>query len=510
MSTDYPKTNPAHSSSSNTEPENSDDLIASDQLGLSEIASVDLYQRREKVYTRKIEGFFQRIRLFTGWPLLLAYFLLPWFEIDDRQALLFDIPARKFYVLWFTFWPQDFPLLAWLLIIAAFGLFALTNFAGRVWCGYTCPQTVWTAIYMWAEQLTEGSRNQRIKLDKQPMSLVKLTKKISKHLLWMGFALLTGFTFIAYFSPAKSMIYDFFTAEAALWVYAWVFFFSLATYLNAGYMREQVCMYMCPYARFQAAMFDTDTLVVSYDTARGEPRGSRKKNENHLESGKGDCIDCNICVQVCPTGIDIRDGLQYQCITCALCIDACNAVMDKMEYKRGLIRYTTQTNLAGGKTKFLRPKLIGYSSLIIIMTGLFLFTLGTRIPLRLDVIRDRAELYEESTEGMIENVYELRVLNMAEQPQIFDLSVQGILVSEWAGPRQVQLGSGETGVYPIRLSVNPELIVFSVQEISFEAQSVQDSGILAMAESRFIGPLNPNANPNPNSNDNSVISGTNE
>jgi cytochrome c oxidase accessory protein FixG len=494
MSTDSPenKTDKPNSAASETvtKLETSEELIASDQFGLAELAPVDLYQKREKIYTRAIEGYFQKIRLFTGWPLLLAYFLSPWFEIDGRQALLFDMPARKFYVFWFTFWPQDFPLLAWLMIIAAFGLFAVTNFAGRVWCGYTCPQTVWTAVYMWAEQITEGSRNQRIKLDKQPLSFRKLTRKLTKHILWFGFAFLTGFTFIAYFTPAKTMFYEFFTASDALWVYAWVFFFTLATYLNAGYLREQVCMYMCPYARFQSAMFDSDTLIVSYDSKRGEPRGSRKRDESHRDRGKGDCIDCELCVQVCPTGIDIRDGLQYQCITCALCIDACDSVMDKMGYPRGLIRYTTETNLSGGKTKFLRPKLMGYAALMLVMSCLFLFTLATREPLRLDVIRDRADLYSLAENGSIENVYQLRVLNMAEQPREFQLSVSGLDDIIWIGPQSVALASGEAATYPIRLLVPAESFNTAVKEIEFQAESTDDRGVTATSESRFIGPTN--------------------
>lgn len=493
MSTDYPE-NKAQTGQFKTEErtrsgQTSDDLIASDQLGLNELAEVDLYQKREKIYTRRIEGFFQRIRLFTGWPLLLAYFLLPWMQIDGRQALLFDMPERKFYVLWLTFWPQDFPLLAWLMIIAAFGLFAITNFAGRVWCGYTCPQTVWTAIYMWVEQITEGDRNKRIKLDKESFSLQKALRKISKHILWFSFAFVTGFTFIAYFTPATTMFYEFFNATDALWVYAWVLFFTLATYLNAGYLREQVCMYMCPYARFQSAMFDADTLVVSYDAARGEPRGSRKREEDHKSSGKGDCIDCELCVQVCPTGIDIRDGLQYQCITCALCVDACDSVMDKMNYPRGLVGYTTETNLNGGKTKLIRPKLVGYSLVMLIMCGLFLFTLGTREPLRLDVIRDRANLYEIAADGSIENVYQLRVLNMAEQPGEFQLNVTGLDNFSWIGPQLVMIEAGEAATYPVRLHVPAESIDTAVTDIFFEVSAIAEQNKAATSESRFIGPI---------------------
>src|SRR5690606_5787976 len=283
------------------------EIIPVEQLAPAEVAELDLYQKREKIYTRSIEGFYQRIRLYTGWPLLIGYFLLPWINWGDRPAVLFDLPARKFHIFSITFWPQDFPLLAWLLIIAAFALFAVTVFAGRVWCGYTCPQTVWTAIFMWAEQFAEGSRNQRIKLDQAPLSVRKIWRKGLKHTLWMGVALLTGLTFVSYFSPIRALISDLFSFQLSLTAAAWIVFFTLATYINAGWLREQVCLFMCPYARFQSVMFDRDTLIVSYDAARGEPRGARKKDsERSLSQTKtgdalGDCIDCRICVQVCPT-----------------------------------------------------------------------------------------------------------------------------------------------------------------------------------------------------------------
>ncbi|HET8710595.1 MAG TPA: cytochrome c oxidase accessory protein CcoG, partial [Spongiibacteraceae bacterium] len=360
-----------------TEPEK----IPVEQLAPAEVGELDLYQRREKIYTRKIEGFFQRLRLYTGWPLLIGYFLVPWLNWGDRPAVLFDLPARKFYIFGFTFWPQDFPMLAWLLIIAAWSLFAVTVWLGRVWCGYTCPQTVWTAIFMWAEQVAEGSRNQRIKLDKSPWTLNKIARKVLKHGMWIGFAFLTGLTFIGYFSPIRQLVPNTFTLNASLMEGAWIIFFTCATYINAGWMREQVCLYMCPYARFQSVMFDRDTLIVSYDKARGEPRGARKKEVDPKAVGLGECIDCSICVQVCPTGIDIRDGLQYQCISCALCIDGCNSVMDKMGYPRGLIRYTTENLLEGKKYHWLRPRLLGYGIGVVVMFSLFIYTLSTRIPL---------------------------------------------------------------------------------------------------------------------------------
>ena len=379
------------------------DLIDLQEVAPAEVGEVDLYQRRERIYTRKVEGFFQKIRLYTGWPLLLGYFLLPWIRWDGQQAVLFDLPERKFHILGLTFWPQDFPMLAFLLIIAAYSLFAVTTFAGRIWCGYTCPQTVWTTMFMWVEQKTEGSRNQRIKLDKAPMSLQKFSKKFMKHAAWLFIAFMTGFTFVGYFYGIQELVVDYAAVQVAGWGVFWTLFFTVATYVNAAYMREQVCKYMCPYARFQSVMFDQDTLIVSYDKTRGDPRGSRKKTADYKADGLGDCIDCELCVQVCPTGIDIRDGLQYECIGCALCVDACNSVMDKMEYPRGLVRYTSEHELAGGTTHWIRPRIIGYVVVLSIMVGVFSYNMFSRIPLELTIIRDRYQLYVTTDTGSVDN-----------------------------------------------------------------------------------------------------------
>lgn len=331
-----------------------------EQWAPAEVGEVDLYKKREKIYTRKIEGFFQKIRMYTGWPLLLGFYIMPWLQWDGRQAMLFDLPARKFHVLGLTFWPQDMSMLAFVLIIAAFALFLVTALFGRVWCGYTCPQTVWTSMFMWAEQKAEGTPNQRRKLDEGPMSFEKVRRKALKHTMWMVIAFGTGFTFIGYFSPIYDLGFKVFSFDLSLMEFAWITFFTMATYINAGWMREQVCLHMCPYARFQSVMFDRDTLIVSYDAARGETRGSRKKSADPKALGLGDCIDCELCVQVCPTGIDIRNGLQYECISCALCIDACASIMDKMGYEKGLIRYTTENELEGKTHHLLRGRVIGY------------------------------------------------------------------------------------------------------------------------------------------------------
>lgn len=459
------------------------------QIEPSEFGELDLYQQREKIYTRKIKGFYQRIRVYTGWPLLLAYFLLPWVNWGERQAVLFDLPARKFHILGLTLWPQDFPLLAFLLIIAAFALFAITVFAGRVWCGYTCPQTVWTSIFMWIEQRTEGSRNQRIKLDKAPWTTEKFLRKFSKYCGWMIVSLITGITFVAYFYPVRQLVPELLTFSTGFWQWSWTLFFTLATYINAGWLREQVCTHICPYARFQSVMFDQDTLIVSYDPKRGEARGSRKRGADYKAQGLGDCIDCELCVQVCPTGIDIRDGLQYECIGCALCIDACNSVMDKMEYPRGLISYTSEHQLEGGTTDWVRPRMIGYVVVLSLMLGVFSYTIFSRIPLEVSVSRDRNQLYVTSGQGDIDNIYTLNIANMDEQMHEFEVNVSGLDNVELIGERSYTLNGGEVREISLRLRMPPETLSKPSTPVEFEVYATDDDSIRATSESRFMMPF---------------------
>lgn len=465
------------------------DLIDIREVAPAEVGEIDLYQRREKIYTRKIEGFFQRIRLFTGWPLLLGYFLLPWLNWDGRQAVLFDLPARKFHILGLTFWPQDFPLLAFLLIIAAFSLFAVTVVAGRIWCGYTCPQTVWTSIFMFLEQKTEGSRNQRIKRDQGPWTADKTMRKFLKHGSWLFVAFATGMTFVGYFYPIKDLAYELGTFSTGLWQFSWTVFFTCATYINAGWMREQVCKYMCPYARFQSVMFDHDTLIVSYDPGRGEVRGSRKRGADYRANGLGDCIDCELCVQVCPTGIDIRNGLQYECIGCALCIDACNSVMDKMEYPRGLIRYTSEHQLAGGTTHWIRPRIIGYLVVLSLMIGVFSYNIFGRIPLELTVIRDRNQLYVTTDSGKIENIYTLQLVNMDKAMHEFEISIDGLEKAEIIGQTLHTLNGGEVSAISLRLRIAPQELDRPSSEFNFEVKATDMPSLQASSESRFLKPL---------------------
>ncbi|MEH6581953.1 MAG: cytochrome c oxidase accessory protein CcoG [Halioglobus sp.] len=466
------------------------DLIDVQEVAPAEVAEIDLYQRREKIYNRKMEGFYQRLRLFTGWPLLVGYFLLPWLSWDGRQAVLFDLPERKFHILGLTFWPQDFPMLAFLLIIAAFALFTVTVFAGRVWCGYTCPQTVWTSIFMWLEQHTEGSRLQRIKLDKAPWSLQKVFKKTAKHSSWLFVAFATGMTFVGYFYPMRQLSLELVTFSTGQWQILWTVFFTCATYINAGWLREQVCIYMCPYARFQSVMFDQDTLIVSYDGGRGEARGSRKRGADYKAENLGDCIDCELCVQVCPTGIDIRNGLQYECIGCALCIDACNSIMDKMEYPRGLIRYTSEHQLEGGTTHWIRPRVIGYLLVLCLMVGVFSYRVLTRIPVELTVIRDRTELFVTTDDGKIENIYTLQLVNMDRDMHEFEVTIKGIDDAKIIGEILHTLDGGEVRSITLRVRAEPAALDKPSTQLDFTATATDLQSLRAVSESRFMKPMN--------------------
>ncbi|GGY84706.1 cytochrome c oxidase accessory protein CcoG [Marinobacter zhanjiangensis] len=451
--------------------------------------TVELYASRKKIYVREVKGLFQRIRNVSLTALMGMYFLFVWITVDGDPLIHFDLPAREFHLFTMTFFPQDFFLLAAMLIICAFGLFFITTLFGRVWCGYTCPQTVWTFIFMWVEERIEGSRNKRMKLDRAPNSPEKMARKSAKHAAWLLIALATGVTFVGYFYPIRDLLGDLATLNANGWAYFWVGFFTVATYLNAGWMREQVCLYMCPYARFQSVMFDRNTRIVSYDPNRGEPRGSRKKSADPEELGLGDCIDCGLCVQVCPTGIDIRDGLQYECIGCALCIDACDSVMDKMDYPRGLIRYTTENELEGRPSKLLRPRTFGYGALLMLMIGAVVITIATRVPVELDVIRDRGALFSYNNNGWIENTYTLKINNMAEVPRDFRIELGGIDSARLLrGQEPVQVDPTAQRSVPVVVEVNPEDLSDINTAIIFRIEALDNAEITDETDSRFVGP----------------------
>lgn len=457
----------------------------------SETVSQEMYAKRRHIYVREIKGVFQKLRRSANWALMLVFFLLPWINLGDRPLILFDLPNREFHIFSATFYPQEFILLSWLLIICAFGLFFITVFAGRVWCGYTCPQSVWTFLFIWLEHRIEGSRNRRIKLDNQPMSADKAWRKAAKHTAWLLIALATGITFVGYFTPIRGLMADLPTLEAHGWSYFWVGFFMVFTYLNAGWLREQVCIYMCPYARFQSVMFDRDTLIVSYDKARGEPRGRRKKSLSHLEAreaGHGDCIDCDLCVQVCPTGIDIRDGLQYECITCAACIDACDSVMDKMGYPRGLVRYTTENALEGKKSHIMRPRLLGYFAALVLMMGAFAWAINDRMPLNFDAERERTQLYQTTRDGQISNVFSLTIRNLDDQDHTYQLSVSG-LPSLTLDSDTINVPAGESRFEAVTVTANPDDIQQPSHPIVFTLQAQQDADIRIERETSFLGDI---------------------
>jgi cytochrome c oxidase accessory protein FixG len=449
-----------------------------------------LYAKREKIYAREVHGVFALLRVLAVFALLGIYYGLPWLQWEGRQAVLFDLPARKFYIFGWVFWPQDFFYLAILLVIAAYFLFFFTAMAGRLWCGYACPQTVWTEVFMWMERKIEGDRPQQVKLDKAPWSAQKVLKKGGKHLVWLLFAAYTGFTFVGYFTPIQDLGVRLFSWSLGPWETFWIIFYSFATYGNAGWMREQVCIYMCPYARFQSAMFDKDTLVISYDEARGEPRGSRKRGANYRAAGLGDCINCTLCVQVCPTGIDIRNGLQYQCIGCAACIDVCDEVMEKMGYEKGLVRYTTENAMEGNPGHPLRPRVIIYAAILVLLTAGLFYALSQRIPLKLDIIRDRAGLYRETGDGLVENVYTLKVINMDEHHHVYHINVEGVDGMKLINPQgDVDVEAGAVLNLPVSIRVDPVNLTKASNAITFTIQALDAPELKRTEQGRFIGPV---------------------
>lgn len=451
---------------------------------------IDLYEAKKKIYPRAIDGAFARWR----WALVLltqaVFYGLPWFEWGQRQMVLFDLGARRFYLFGLVLYPQDFIYLTGLLIISALSLFLFTAVAGRLWCGFACPQTVYTEIFLWIERLTEGDRSARMRLDKGPWTFEKLWRKALKQLAWVSVALWTGFTFVGYFVPIRQLGGEL-LALAGTWQLFWVGFYSFATYGFAGYMREQVCKYMCPYARFQSAMFDKDTLIVTYDTQRGEPRGARSKKVDPKAQALGDCIDCSLCVQVCPTGIDIRKGLQYECIGCGLCVDACNAVMDKVQYPRGLIRYATQNGMhnrwSGAQMvrRVLRPRVLLYGAVLLALCAAMLASLVTRTPLKVDVVRDRAALSRVVAGGQLENIYRLQIMNATEQPQRYRITARGLQGLHIASDSEVDIGPAESRWVPVRLQLpygtapaGSHPVHFDVQALGDRAQVTEKSAFL--------------------------------
>lgn len=461
-----------------------------------------LYEIRRKIYPRAVTGHFATAR----WVLVLltqiVFYGLAWLPWNGRQAVLLDLAARKFYIFGLVFWPQDFVYLTVILIVCAYSLFLFTAVAGRLWCGYACPQTVYTELFLWIERRIEGDRLARMKLDRGPLTPAKLGRKLSKHSVWVALSLWTGFTFVGYFTPIRSLYAEVLVLSTGPWETFWMLFYGFATYGNAGWMREQVCKYMCPYARFQGVMFDPDTLVITYDHKRGEPRGSRSRGTDPASQGLGACVDCGICVQVCPTGIDIRNGLQYECIGCAACIDGCNQVMDRMGYPRGLIRYSTENALARGLDRratlrrVLRPRVLLYTGILVAVASAALFTLAHRSPVKVNVMRDRVPMSADRADGRVDNVYRLQIMNTDETRRAFTMSVTGMPeVALETRDNPVVLAGATSRVVPVRVSARADSGEQGSFPIEFRVQAVAthgpSPGLEVVEKARFVIPGQP-------------------
>jgi cytochrome c oxidase accessory protein FixG len=443
------------------------------------------YKSESPVYVRKQKGRYQRIRQLTGFVFVMVFILLPWISYQGNQAVLFDIGKQQFHIFSETFFPQDFTLLAGLLIVSCYLLFFVTTWLGRIWCGYVCPQTVWTFSFIWVEEWLEGSRNQRIKRDKQPKTLDTIARKSAKHIVWGLMAFLTATTFMSYFLPTHELYLDLIALNWTGLTTFWVLFFAICTYGNAGWLREKMCIYMCPYSRFQSAMFDKNTLLIAYDKVRGENRGRRKRKDNPKELGLGDCVDCNLCVEVCPVGIDIRNGLQYECINCGACADACDQTMTQFNYAKGLISYTSENALLGKKAKLLRPKIIGYGILSILAMIFMAYTIQVRVPIEFSVLRDRGTLFQVDFHDNVTNSYLLKVTNKSQLNRHFNVSVLNSNVS-LSADENILIKAGEIASVPVHLTMTPDEIKERVSVVSLQVSVSDMPDVKAITETKFF------------------------
>ncbi len=457
-------------------------------------AKISFYEKRKKIHAKSVRGFFDNWRVALVLLTQVFFYGGLWLEWNGRQAILFHLVERKFYIFGMVFWPQDVIYLAALLIISAYALFLVTAVAGRLFCGYACPQTVYTEMYMWIENLVEGDRNARMKLDKAPPSGRKFALRGTKYLLWTLLGLWSGFTLVGYFTPVKELINNVLTNSLGPWEAFWIFFYGGFMILMAGFLREQVCKYMCPYARFQSVMFDPDTLIITYDPERGEQRGARKKGVDAKAAGLGDCVDCGQCVHVCPTGIDIRNGLQYECIGCAACIDVCDQVMDKVGLPRGLIRYSTENALAQHLSRkeitahIIRPRIMLYTAILLVICGLCAWFLAHRIPLKLDIIRDRSVLAREADDGRIENVYLLQIMNTEERPHRYKITVDGLEGAEIAGESEFEVAAASLQGFNTAVRVQPDAGKSGANTIHFNIVANDNPEIALREKASFLLP----------------------
>ena len=411
-----------------------------------------LYAARTRIHPKRVWGMYRKFKWLAMGVLLGLYYIAPWFRWDrgvnaPDQAFLIDMPARRAYFLWVEIWPQEVYYFAGILIIAAFGLFLATALLGRVWCGFTCPQTVWTDLFIWVERIVEGDRSNRIRLDKAPWSVEKIRKRIVKHTIWLLISLFTGGAWIMFFTDAPTLVNDIINLNISGNIILFIGLFSGTTYLLAGFAREQVCTYMCPWPRIQASMLDEDSLIVTYERWRGEPRAKPTRDADY--NNRGHCIDCNNCVVVCPTGIDIRDGNQLECIGCGLCIDACNNVMDKINLPHGLITYDSiNRSNARAKNKVVKYRLfrmrtILYSLLMLVSFVVMFYSLATRNHLEVNVLADRNPLFVTLKNGSIRNGYTFKILNKSTQPRKYILWVENLDGAAISAVGIDTLGNGE-------------------------------------------------------------------
>jgi cytochrome c oxidase accessory protein FixG len=449
---------------------------------------------RRKIYTREVHGRYSRWRWACVWLTQLVYYGLPWLDWNGRPAVLFDLPARKFYLFGIVLWPQDFIYLAGLLMLCAGLLFLLSAIGGRIWCSFACPHTVYAEIFMWIEHRIEGNRSARIRLDRQPLTMEKAMRKAAKHTAWIAVSLWTGITLVAYFTPVRSLLREIATLSLGPWEAFWMLFYGGLAYMNAGWMREQFCRHICAYARFQSVMFDKDTLVITYDESRGEPRGMRKTWRKGAGPVLGDCIDCGLCVQVCPAGIDIRDGLQYECIDCAACVDACDSVMDRIGAARGLVRYSTDNGMRLGlsadgiRRRIPRPRVLAYGALLGAGIALYAGSLAVRPPLKLDVILDRNIMGRQTEEGMIENVYRLHIMNAEEKPHRLHVEVFGADGIMLASAADIEVDATASRTVPVAVRVPRAHAGTGSGRIRFALVDQNDESLRAVEQAVFLVP----------------------